>query len=286
MGENRISNKSRRGTKQDRDRGMVIFDQLQGIRSELIRGMGLPVPPEESVRANKMPAWSLEILNRLQKTILKRVVKLIPKGQVNWRNYGKMIGLIHRFTTFINKDAPRIVIEEGLDELGVEGLVELLGKDRMRRHLVKMIGRPVADDESMTSLWNEAWRLQEESLKKIEMAAFSYLAHQEARATSLFLKGIGEGYTLFLDEECRFVGDRGRTDIYLELLAHQMEIERMRRVLPARTRCDLYAHLARNFKFPSNGQRWLNDICDEIGLGMKSVGAPHKFLRSSQSIAM
>ena len=81
----------------------------------------------------------------------------------------------------------------------------------------------------------------------------------------------------FMDTEGQFTGDRGRTNLYLNLLAHWREIAAMQRAEPPKSRRDLQQWLITEAKIPiSNDEDWFDHLCDEIGLVMKGVGRPVK----------
>ena len=176
-------------------------------------------------------------------------------------------------------DAPRILEAEfgDLTEEEWQRIEPQLGLDKLRVELIKALNRPVSDDEPLEKLCEEVLERQWKHFEMMRQNALCHVSQQDAKTTVLFYKGVAEGYTIFLDEDGHFSGDRGRTDIYLELIACQLEIEKMRRMLPAKSCDDLYNYLKQGVKFPTNGRAWLHDICDEIRLSMKSRGRPHKF---------
>ena len=228
-----------------------------------------------------MPDWTKAICVKIRNTILKSVLKLKPKdNKVNWRNYGRSIGCLERYKAFLTNDIPRLWTEKGLDKITDEQWeksLPLLGLEKMRRYYLKILNRPAADETPLEELVNEALERQLEHHEKIKAIAFFHLASQDAKTNNLFLKGFGEGYTIFLNEVGEFSGDDRRAAVYMELMSCQQEIEKMRRILPAKSRNVLRAELKKSPDYQDRGQKWFNDVCDEIKLSMKGVGRAHKF---------
>ena len=135
----------------------------------------------------------------------------------------------------------------------------------------------MSDDEPFDSLVDELLERQLEVCEKVKQTAFHFVSQEGPRNSARFFKGLEEGYRLFLDAEGKYSGDRGRTAIYLELIICQLEIEKMRRRLPARSRNDFYDYIQDTTELPAKRYKWFNDICDEIGLSAKGVGRPFKF---------
>lgn len=269
------------GATANRRRGTpTVFERLMDVRSELARVMAAPSEKRPAESQPKLPAWCLEICNRFRRTILKPILKLKTANGMNWRYFGRLVGVVERYKTFILHDVPRILAAEfgDLTEEEWQRIEPQLGLDKLRAELVKALNRPVSDDEPLEKIADEVLERQWEHFEMMKQNAFYHVSQQDAKVTALFYKGMAEGYAIFLDEEGHFCGDRGRTEIYLELIACQLQIEKMRRILPAKTRGDLYDYMAQGVKFRRNGRKWLHDVCDEIGLSMKSRGRPHKFL--------
>jgi len=75
----------------------------------------------------------------------------------------------------------------------------------------------------------------------------------------------------------QFVGDRGRTTIYFELLSRWMEIEEMRQAKPAKTCAELYELVAPSLGDPRRERiEWFFGVCKRIGLRMGTPGRPRK----------
>ncbi len=247
------------------------------------------MPLEQSPASDqpRMSEWSLKILDQLRKTIFKPVLKLRPAREVHWQSYGKMIGILERGQTFLTVDLPRIIEQEGLDKITDEQWNKIQPKEQLRSHVVKILKRSVLDNEPLDGLVEEVMKRWVESLEKHRQFAFACAAQQSAKNYARFLKGLSQGYNLFMDETGDFCGDRGRTEIYKELLSSQYEIEKMRRMLPARNDGDLYNHLKPWYKFPApekKARKWLRDVCDDICLSIKGgPGRPQKFSSSGKA---
>jgi len=225
-----------------------------------------------------MPQWCLNIIRRLGKTVLKPIMKLRPNGEVNWRSYGKIVGIGERCRAFWIHDAPQILEEEfgDLTDEQWKKLEPLLGLEKLRAHLIKVLERPVAEDEPLEKLAGEVWERQSERLEKMKQTALVHVAQQSPKMASVFFKGMAEGYESFIDERARFCGDRGRTDIYMSLISYMTDVERIRRTLPQKTRPKFYDDLRLVHRFPADAYDWFNDVCDDIKFPIKSVGAPRK----------
>jgi len=258
--------------------GPTIFEQVAAIHSALVREMDLVPSGKTSEPQPAIPQWCLNILKQFRKTVLKPITKLRPNGEVNWRNYGRLIGIMERSRSFVDHDVPRI-LEEEFGEVTDEQwkkIEPMLGLDKARTHLIKVLGRPVADDEPLENLFDEAWQLHVNRLERQKAAAFSDVARQTPRIGSLFFKGMAEGYQSFIDELGSLCGDRGRTEIYTCLIAFMVDVERIRRTSPQKTRSRFYDDLCKVYRLPAGEYEWFSDVCDDIKFPIKSVGAPPK----------
>ena len=235
----------------------------------------------------KLPNWSLNIIDRLRKTILKPVLKLKPTGnQINWRNYGRIIGVLERAKTFFNHDGYEILKKESLDKITDSKWAKIkaklgLGDEQLRQRFAKELNRSVKDDEPLEKLAEEFHALRVVNLERHKHVALIYVSQTTAKNATLFYRGLSEGYTIFLNEEGQFCGERGRTEIYMELLACQLEVEKMRRMFPAKSRNDLYDYIQQSTNLPPKRYKWFRDICDEICLSTKGAGHPFKFSKAN-----
>ena len=263
----------------------TIFARMMDLQCELRNAAGLePLPGWKPT--NSTPAWAKNICIRYRQTILKSILKLKPKRRVNWRNYGRCIGLIERCKVFYKHDVPKILKKEGLNRLTKEQQAKfdaISGEQEMREYYLKVLNRPLSDKISLEELLTLATQPKLEELDKHRQVALYHVANQDAKTGKMFFKGMEEGYSIFLNEDGEYSGDDRRGDVYAELLACQYQVEKMRRMLPAKTRRDLRMELKKSSDFQDRGQDWFNDVCDEIKLSMKGAGAPHKFVKSASS---
>jgi hypothetical protein len=261
-----------------------LFVRLMDLQCELRDAMGLePLPDWKPTQST--PEWVRTICIRYRNTILKAVLKLKPKGKVNWRNYGRCIGLMERCKTFYQHDIPRILKRDGLDRLTKKQqarLDEVSGEQEMHEYFLKVLKRPLDDKITLANLLTLGMNRQLEVLDKHRQVALYHVAKQNAKDCKMFYVGMSEGYSIFLNEDGEFSGDDRRADVYGNLLAFQHEVEKMRRTLPAQTREDLRYKLSEWTETKYRKERF-NDICDEIKLSMKSPGAPHKIKNSGLS---
>ncbi|HEY3854542.1 MAG TPA: hypothetical protein VGO67_09130 [Verrucomicrobiae bacterium] len=227
-----------------------------------------------------LPKWYVKILERLVKTILKPILKLRPAGEVNWENFGRIIGIVERFKTFLSHDVEREWVEAGLDKMTDqqwEKLEPQLGLDKAREQMAQSLGRPLGKDEPLENAANELTDRLEKYLESLKSVAYRHLALQHPKTTILFHKGVAEGYKCFLDVDGSFAGDRGRTRLYFELLAHRNEIEKFRQENPGASRRDLQQWILRETTIPIlDDDEWFDHLCDEICLGVKGVGRKSK----------
>lgn len=233
---------------------------------------GLEEEATGQVEAKPLPQWGVKTLDQLRKTVMRPVLKLKPHGKTNCKDYGKIIGVVERQITFLEVDIWEIMLGEGWDKIPKEEWEKIQPEAQMRDHLIRLLKRKVGDDEKTEDLAVEAWERKIENHKAIRQAAFEFISTRSAKERGMFYDGLAQGYKLFMDEAGKLCGDRGRTEIYTELLASQYEIEKMRRMLPAKNDGDLYDHLKAWYKFPRFSREqnieWLRDVCDDVSLYM------------------
>lgn len=271
-----------------------------GLTPELMEVIA-PIEFKQALAADRLvlqdkpkewPKWSLNIIDRLRKTIMKPVLKLKPTGnQITWRNFGRIIGVLERGKTFFNYDAYQIIRKEGLDKITGSDWAKIkaklgLGEEQLRQRFAKELNRPVTDDEPLEKLAEEFHVLRVANLERLKQGALDFVSQTNAKNVALFYRGLSEGYTIFLNEEGQFSGERGRTEIYMELLACQLEVEKMRRMLPAKSRNDLYDYIQQSTNLPPKRYKWFRDICDEICLSTKGAGHPFKFSKANVAPVM
>lgn len=256
----------------------TVFDQVMAVTSAMRVEMGLASIQPEAGPKVEVPRWGRNVIQQLRKTIFRPVLKLCFRGEVNWRNYGRMIGILDRAHAFWEFDVPRILAEEFGDMTDEQAarIEARMGLDQLRAWCVKVLGRPVAEDEPLEKLVDEIWSRVVAHRERIRQAAFRHVALQPPKVAALFYKGMAEGYTSFLDEEGEFCGDRGRTNVYLSLLGCMLEVEKLRRTLPPTTRRRFYDSLTETFKLPSNAHGWFAEICDDIKFPLNNLGRPRR----------
>jgi len=249
----------------------TLLEFLAGYHVEASKIFETEPWPTYSVRAHPISNWGKNILIRFKKTTMRAILKLRPNGEVHLQQYGKIVGILNRQITFLKTDVWEIIEKEGWDKISEEKWEKIQPRAQLRAQLVKMLNRDVRDDETIEELAGEAIDKKIEQLEQMRNNALRLVSNRSAKEQKLFYRGMAQGYELFLDEMGNLTGDRGRTEIYLELLASQYEIEKMRRMLPPRNDEDLYDHLQPWYRFPNGreaGIAWLRDVCDDISLYM------------------
>ena len=252
----------------------TIFSQVVVIHAGLCREVGITANEFLPAPKNELPSWCGNIIKQFGKTIFKPVSKLRPKGKVDWRNYGRAIGILERYKTFWSHDVPRIIEQEfgDLSDEQWNRIESRLGLDEVRVCLIKTLNRTVTDEEPLEKLYAEASERHLENLESHKRVALYHVAQQGAKEAGLFYKGMGGGYGLFLDEHANFSGASNRTNIYCTLLASMMEVEKLRRTLPPKTRAQYYNELAEVFRLPPKAYGWFNDVCDDIKFPLNNLG--------------
>ena len=228
--------------------------RLLAISKGIYEVCGLPMAgTPELKQVPDLPVWAKNICAQLQMTIFKRLVEMRPEAnQADWRNAGRMLGVWQRLITFL---------AEAWKDTECVSPAEATAPSEVPSDSFAMI--PQCD------------LLQSEQ----EWLTFSFVNSRAQNPSDQeeFFAGLHEGHKLFLDTNGQFTGDRGRTKVYLVLLANWMEIEDLRQSNPGTTRRDLYGLLALELG-DRTGERlpWFNDVCDEIGLRTTEPGRPSK----------
>jgi hypothetical protein len=214
--------------------------QLSSILKGLYQACGMAMlMPDEVKETPDLPDWAMNICTQLRLTVFKRLLELKPGNEtINWRNYGRMIGILQRQFTYFGE------WKKGGCAPGLESVVV--------PSQLKSSGNSVKN--SIDSAFGQSAVIQNE-----------------------FLAGMYEGYEIFLDTEGQFAGDRGRSALYFVLLARWTEIEEMRRAQPPVTCLQLYKLLAPGLGDSACRRfEWFKVFSKEIGLKMTTQGRPRK----------
>jgi len=258
----------------------TVFSQMMNFQCELRSELGVSPLPHWTATA-EAPHWTKAICQNFRRTIFKSMLKLRPTRKFSWRNYGRSIGLMERYKTFLTNDAPQILEAEGFNKkISKKKWAEiepLLGLEEMRQYYLKILKRPTNDETSMPELYEEVLKKGLANLEKHKEVAYLHIAAQGAKTTQLFLKGMSEGYTIFLNAEGEFSGDDRRTDIHLELLAWQYDIEKMRRVIPQKNNKHLVGELKKLPEFKNKSEDWFKEVFKDIKLSIGRRGRPPMF---------
>lgn len=260
----------------------TVFEIMMNLQCDLRAEAGL-TPLPHWTKTRETPTWTKNICRKLSNTILKSVLKLRPKRKVNWRHYGRCVGIAERYKTFLAIDVPQILKKEGLHKISKkqwQRIQPMLGEEEARQYYLKVLERPKNDQTPLPELVEFAHEKQIAYLEKIKEIAFFHLASQSAKTAHVFLKGMSEGYTAFLNEDGQFSGDDRRADIHLELIAWQYDIEKMRRSLPQKNNKHLVTELKKLPEFKNKTPDWFNDVFKSIKLSIGRRGRPVEFSRA------
>jgi hypothetical protein len=156
----------------------TVLEFLNGLQIDMAKAAGLPVEHKTGGEEGKRPKWSLNIVDRLRRTNLQRLLKLRPAGEIHWQNYGKIIGVLERERTFFWVDLPRIIEQEGLDKITDEQWEKIQPKEPLRSHVIKLLNRPMSDGESLDELVEEVIKRLVESLEKRRQMAFLHASQR------------------------------------------------------------------------------------------------------------
>ena len=225
-----------------------------------------------------LPVWAHNIADIFAKTIFKTTVALDPKGQFDARTVGRTLGFLLRAGVFVGKEVEPMLKKEGLLDLSEteqRKIEDVAGLEHLFPVVSKVLNRPVRNEHQLLSQGSRYAEQRVIELVKSYGIVLRHLWNQSVEEQHKFLCGIAEGFVTFLDTEGQFTGDRGRTHLYINLLAHWTEIAAMQKAEPPKSRRDLQHWLIAEAKIPiSNDEDWFDHLCDEIGLSMKGVGRP------------
>ena len=249
----------------------TLLEFLASYNYEAHKQFGTKVEFDNGLHVSPMPDWAKKIITQFGKTVLRPVLKLRPSKKTTCQDYGKLVGILNRGITFYCQDARKMIEAEGLDKISGEEWEAIQPRDQLRAQIVKKLGRPVAENEVLDDLIEELTEKRIKHLEELRTRAFQFMSQRSAKDNVMFHKGMAQGYEMFMTDDGQFCGDRGRTEIYLELISSLHEIEKMRRMLPSKKDSDLYEHLKPWYRFPNrreDGMAWLRDVCDDISLYM------------------
>ena len=257
----------------------TVFEALMNLQCDM-RGELRLEPLLHWRRTFETPQWSKNICRNFGKTIFKSLRKLRPRGAVNWQNFGRLVGIGQRYVSFVTKDVPRLLKEDGFDRLSArrwERISERLGLDQARKYCLKVLGRPLDDTITDEELFVLAFEKQFTQLEKMRLNAFALAAEQSIKKQALFFRGLSEGFSMFLNEDGEFSGDDRRTEIHAELLAWQYDIEKMRRSVLPKTNQHLIAELKKVPEFKNRTPDWFKDVFKDIKLSIGGRGRPPQY---------
>ncbi len=245
---------------------MQAFNRARGIMTD------------EPRLSERLPVWGHNIADIFAKTIFKTTVALDPKGQFDARSAGRILGLLLRAGVFVGKEVEPILKREGLLDLSKaqeRKIGDVAGLEHLFPVVSKVLNRPIRNEHQLVSQSSRYAEQRVIELVKSFGIVLRHLWNQSVEEQHKFLCGIAEGFVTFLDTEGQFTGDRGRTHLYINLLAHWTEIAAMQKAEPPKSRRDLQQWLIAEAKIPiSIDEDWFDHLCDEIGLSMKGVGRP------------
>lgn len=241
-----------------------------------------PLPHWEKSRAT--PKWTKNIYRNFSKTILKPLLKLKPnRRKVNWRDFGRIIGILARFQTFFRHDIPAILKAEGLDKISDARwarMQPLLGEKMAHAYCLKVLKLPadsIVSDEGLNYI---SWHKQIVLIERMNWNALSLVSLQDAKVNELFFQGMREGYAAVLNSDGEFSADDRRAGIHFELLGCQSDIEKMRRTVPQKHNKHLIDDLKRLSEFKNRSDDWFNDVFKDIKLSIGKRGRPPAYCQA------
>jgi hypothetical protein len=233
---------------------------------------------EEPKLSACLPVWGHNIADMFAKTIFKTMIALDPKEQFDARNLGRMIGIFIRAGVFVGKEVEPLLKNDGLLDLSKtqkKKIEDAAGIEHLFPVASKILNRPIRNENQLINQGGRYAKTWVVNQLKSQQILLLHLWNQSIKVQHEFLCGIPEGFVTFLDTEGQFTGDRGRTNLYINLLVNWREIAAMQQAEPAKSRRDLQQWLIAEAKIPiSNDEAWFDHLCDEIGLSMKCVGRP------------
>jgi hypothetical protein len=257
----------------------TAFELLMNYQAEMRSQLGLePLP--HWVQKRPTPDWAKNIFRNFSKTVLKPILRLRPKKRCTWRQFGKIVGVLKRLKTFLDFDVNAILRRERLDRISAKKWAKIkpiMGEDLARDFHLKLLKFPANSIITTERLAEMAFHKQSVYLDRMIQDANKQMSLQDAKANQLFIQGMREGYTAFLNADGEFSAEDRRADIHLELLAWQHDIEKMRRSLPQKYNKHLTAELQKLPKYKTKGHDWFAEVFKDIKLSIGPRGRPRGY---------
>ena len=172
---------------------LTVFSQMMNLQCELLEELDQGPLPHWRMTSESQH-WMKNICQNFRRTIFKSMLKLRPKRKFSWRNYGRSIGLMERYKTFLKKDAPQILQANGFNKkISKKKWAEIkphLGLKEMRQYYLKILERPANDKTSLRKLFEAILTKVLVNLEKHKEVADFHLANQDAKTAQMFLKGM------------------------------------------------------------------------------------------------
>lgn len=257
-----------------------IIERVLPLLHEIIRQSGYQGPPLLPViESPALPPWVTSVCGMLAKTIFKTTGTLKVGKELDFHLFGKLVGVLLRMGYAVLVEMPREVEALKLDDLPKEKqdrIEKALDLSPVRPNLLNAAQVPPDTTKSNDELLGDVFGLKAELLGEKVVSLVMTSLSQPPHLTIQFLRGLPEGYTMFLMENGEFAGDRGRTKDYMALLAFWPEIEALR-ADGGISRERLYKTLCRwdDTLLQNNPDRF-EHLCEEIGLTLKKPGPPRK----------
>lgn len=163
--------------------------------------------------------------------------------RLDWRNLGKVVGIVIRCVRFADLEAEAQVKSDGFDNSTDAGTKESLIGMIMGRQWVQENQNIISCQPTsalFTGLLNESTAASVETLanSRVNFGALAYQWGPGAMAE--FNQGMAEGVTSFLDEHGQLAGESSRSGIYAFLLLVWPEIKVMLEASPKKTLSELH----------------------------------------------
>jgi len=261
--------------------GHKLFGRMapmcEALQLAIYRGAGKPVPPASLSQG--MPEWCHKIADKLVLTIFKGYVGLAPQGNIDAGNYGRMVGFFLRAITHFCREVPAELKREGLSDLEPEKEKELesmIDIPALVAFASTKLQRPISNGDELIKAGGEELGRRVVGQAEFLLTFGRYLLNRPVAEQHEFLRGIPDGFILFLNNDGRFTGQRQRTDLYLWLLIYWPEISEMQKGEPPKTCKFLLDWLEKRVEEKLVGDaKQFYGLCGEIGLVMGPPGHPH-----------